>query len=250
MDSKLVFIIAHKYYRGYNSFLHRYISNIISFYKDALIIIVDNNSEFKNDIFSTIELNSNIILLDNNTDCKFEIGAYKVGIQYLLTNNLIEKYDYVVMTQDTFFLNRKYDFNNLVRGKIEAASIIGLNNDCEKKDVLIPVLQSINLYSEVEKAYLCWCNSLILSKNKIKDFFNYIKDIVITRRYESEASERYLGKILFELNNGINYAIDGNDENYNIEGVSYNCLTLPNYDNINKFFIKVCQQKNEGTVNR
>ena len=248
--NKIVFIIAHKYYRGYQSFLTQYITNINNFYQDALIIVVDNNSEYKNDIFSSIELTPNIILLDNNIDCKFEIGAYKVGIQYLVSNNLLEKYDYVVMTQDTFFINKKYDFNKLTKDKISAASIVGLKNDCLKEDVLVPILQGINLYSEVEKTYLCWCNSFILSVNKVKDFYNYIKNIVITRRHESEASERYLGKILFELNDHTNYAVDGNDENYYIDGVCYNCLTLPGIDNIDKFFIKICQQKNEGTVNK
>jgi len=248
--NKLVFIIAHKYFRGYQSFLKHYITNINTFYKNALIIVVDNNSEHKDDIFSTIESASNIILLDNDTVCKFEIGAYKVGIQYLITNNLLKKYDYVVLTQDTFFINKRYDFNNLAIDKIEAASLIGLKNDCLKEDVLVPVLQSINLYSEVEKTYLCWCNSFILSTNKVNDFYHYVKDITITRRHESEASERYLGKILFELNNHINYAIDGTDENYNIDGVNYNCFTLPGIENINKFFIKVCQQKNEGTINK
>src|SRR3972149_7218479 len=101
---KLVFIIAHKYFRGYESYLKLYITNIQNFYNDALILVVDNNSNFKDDIFNNIKSNINIIFLDNDIECKFELGAYQIGLKYLITNNLIDKYDYIVCTQDNFIL--------------------------------------------------------------------------------------------------------------------------------------------------
>jgi hypothetical protein len=72
--------------------------------------------------------------------------------------------------------------------------------------------------------------------------------IIIVNRHQSEASERYLGRILFELNNHRNFAIDGDDNNYVIDGVTHNCLSVNVFDDINKFFCKVCQQKNERTI--
>ena len=92
VDYKIVFIIAHRYTRGYESYLKYYINNILSFYKNPLIIAVDNNSKHKDDIFDDIKNIDNVILLDNYIKCKFELGAYQVGFRYLLDN----KYDNIV----------------------------------------------------------------------------------------------------------------------------------------------------------
>jgi len=245
---KLAFIIAHKYISGYPSYLKYYIDNINNFYTDSLIIVVDNNSLKLNEITEQFLNEKNIIFLTNNTDCKFEIGAYKVGINYMINNSLLNNYDYCVFTQDTYVLKNKYDFNNLKKENIEASSIIGWTNDLEKMDVCIPVLNKIGLLNRLNETNLCWCNSFIVSKNKVLDLYNLLYNIIIVNRHQSEGSERYLGRILFELNNHKNYAIDGNDNNYVIDGVTHNCLSVNVFDNINKFFCKTCQQKNERTI--
>ena len=41
---KLCFIITCKVYHNYISYLTLYVNNIINFYNDSLIILVDNNS--------------------------------------------------------------------------------------------------------------------------------------------------------------------------------------------------------------
>ena len=245
--TKLAFIIAHKYISGYPSYLKYYIDNINKFYINALIIVVDNNSTRLNEITEQFFNEKNIIFLTNNTDCKFEIGAYKVGINYLINNDLIENYDYYIFTQDTYVLKNKYDFNILKDNQVEAGAIIGWNNDLEKIDVCYPVLSSIGLLNRLNETNLCWCNSFVISKNKILGLYNLIYNITIVNRHQSEASERYLGRVLFELNNYKNFALDGDDNNYIIDGITHNCLSVNIFDNINKFFCKVCQQKNERT---
>ena len=73
--NKVIFIIAHKYFRGYESYIEYYINNIKKFYEKSLIIVVDNNSNYKDDIFDKLKIYDNVVLLDNDIKCKFEIGA-------------------------------------------------------------------------------------------------------------------------------------------------------------------------------
>jgi len=244
---KLVFIIAHKYFRGYESYLNYYVNNVLRFYPSALILIVDNNSNNKEEIFASINPSNNIKFLDNNIECKFELGAYQIGIEYLIKNNLISEYDFIICSQDTYVLKNKFDFNELNQSKIEAASIIGLTNDWAKWDVVAPTLDKLGLLSDLDGIDLCWCNSFIISKNKVLELYNLIKNIIITVRHQSEASERYLGKILYELNDHRNFAIDGNDNTYNVNGVVHDCHSIKINDDVDKYFCKIAQQKNERT---
>ena len=48
--NKLCFIISHKYYKSYKSFIKYYVDNIKKFYPNSFILIVDNNSENLEDI--------------------------------------------------------------------------------------------------------------------------------------------------------------------------------------------------------
>lgn len=247
---KVIFIIAHKYFRGYNSYLKYYIDNILKFYDDVLILVVDNNSEFKDDIFKTIEPKDNIVFLTNDIDCKFELGAYNVGFKYLMEKKELENFDYVFCTQDNYIIKKKYDIKILKDKNVKSAPLIGLTNDYEKADVAAPILQRLDMMNKLENSLLCWCNSFVLSADKVSQFYEYIKDIVIINRHESEASERYLGRLLIELNNDLNFTIDGSDNTFFVEGVGYDCHNINPYNEIDKYFCKMAQQKNERTINR
>jgi len=253
--NKPIFIIAHKYYRGYESYVEYYINNIKKFYKESLIIIVDNNSTYVEDIFSNLRKYDNVVLLENNIDCKFEIGAYRVGLKYIIDNNLLNKYSYVVLTQDTFVIKNKVDFNSLYEQNITACPINSYINDGMLQHISNNVLGSIGLLNNLDKITFCWCCSFIVSTTKIEQLLNYIKDIKITVRDESCAAERYLARILWELNEYKNNDIDGDIRylGYHWAGQpnpspKYDCHSVNIYDeNITSYFAKKAQQKTERT---
>ena len=203
-DYKLCFIISHKYYRQYESYIQYYVDNIQKYYKNSLTIIVDNNSMYINDIKEQLKDYTNVVILSNDSECKFEIGAYKVGIHYLIENNLVNEYDFCIFTQDNFILTNKYNFSLLKQDNVTACSI-GIGGNCYHNGLMNveesqSILKKLTLQNDVDKIGLCWCNSFILDNSKILEFMNILRDIVITIRRQSEYSERYLAAILFFLN--------------------------------------------------
>jgi hypothetical protein len=243
----ICFIIGCKYYRNYVTYIKYYVDNIIKYYSNYLIIIVDNESTYIDDLIQLFNfLNyKNIIILSNNIECKFEIGGYKLGILYLFKNNLIDKYDYYVFTQDNFVLKNKYDFNILNDNNIYACAINVFDDDLTiVNDVLVKyredqeiILKQINLFDNFNKTNtLTLCNSFILHKSRIIPYYNYIKDFIIKTKIEN-LYERILPSILYELNNHINFNIDGYYYNYD----NNNGIYLNNH--IFSYFEKRIQQK-------
>jgi hypothetical protein len=240
---KLVFIIAQKYYRNYPSYIEYYIDNIQTNYPKSLIIVVDNNSTHKDDVFSSLSDKDKVVLLDNNIDCKFEIGAYKVAMDYMITENIVDDYEYFIFTQDNFILKNKFDFNILKFNNVTACPLVSLPNDWEYWYVCEPILNMLGLNSHIHETRLCWCSSFILEKNNIEKMLDFFKNITIVNRVGSMASERYLGRLLWELNDRKHFDIDGD-----VNNLSYYCHTVDAYSNINNFFCKISQQKNENTL--
>ena len=244
---KIAFIISHRYYRNYKSYIQYYVNNIQRCYSNSFIIIVDNNSTYINDIKLQLENYKNLVILSNNTECKFEIGAYKVGINYLIDNNLIEQYDFYTFTQDNFILKNKYDFNNLYINNITACTVNSWIRApmCSffQRNETKYILHKLNLENSIDKLSLCWCNTFILHKSKIIDFLNITKEIIITKRVESECSERYLSGILYRLNNDKIYDIDGDIDKLNYDYWKVDSIN----DIVNHYFVKKVQRKNENT---
>lgn len=117
------FVITLKYVRGYNSYIKIYIDNIQKFYENSFIIIVDNNSIYLKDIEIIFMNYKNIIIITNNSDKKFELGGHLFGLNWIIENNYTN-FDYYIFTQDTFYINSKYDFNKLKYLNIQACSIV------------------------------------------------------------------------------------------------------------------------------
>jgi hypothetical protein len=252
-DYKVCFIISNKYILGYPNFLKHYIDNVIEFYGNSLILVVDNNSNNINDLVLQFKSYDNVTIIQNTDICKFEIGAYKFGIKYLIEQNLIEKYDYYACTQDNYFLQNNFDFRLLDKNNVNGAVLFGNDidwhsgphphqtiDDRNKELIRFGITDSQILNNNL----FCWCSSFIINKHKIFNFYEIIKNIQITNRWGSILSEKYLGGILYFLNNGIHYAVDPHlDLPYNNRNV-----TLTNCNDIKSvYFVKCAQDKTETT---
>ena len=239
---KLLFIIAHKYFRGYPSFLRYYIDSVNSLYPESTIVVVDNNSKYKADIFDKLQSYSNVVLLDNNREGKFEIGAYTQGLEYVIDNNLVTDYDYVLFTQDNFIPKNRIDFSALAGKGVLACPINSHRPDGGFPEIVRSVLERIGLYNHMDDITFCWCSSFVVSSTKIIQLYEYFQKIVITVRSESEAGERYLARILYELNEHRNASIDGD-----IMSLPYDCWKVNLLEPTSTYFAKRVQQKTEKT---
>jgi hypothetical protein len=237
INRRLCFVIAHKYFKGYESCIKQYVETIVDSYPDARVLIVDNNSGYLNEVFQDIDWCDGVTWIDNKKPGKFEIGAYYAA----MCHEDLSQYGYVVFSQDNFILKKRYDFEHLLENKIKAASLVSWTNDWAKMDICSPILDMLQLSAD-PSARLCWCHSFIVSGDMIPRLQEIFSKIDITTRHQSEASERYLGQILFDMNEGVNHDIDGD-----IDQLSYQCMHVTSNTDVREYFCKMCQQKNENT---
>lgn len=246
--NKVCFIIAHKYFRGYESYLSYYLGNIQKLYPDALTIVVDNNSTYVEDIFGPLRNLKNVVFLIN-TGSGFELGAYREGLKYVINNNLVNEYSYFILAQDTFILKNYFDFNQLIEKQVYALPInsMWLGGDSYARDIGNKVLTDIGLSTDNwSRANFCWCSSFIVANHKINQLSGYLNNIVQTVRHESEAAERYLGVILWELNDRKETIdIDGGCKDLHLR--FYDCWNKNVYAPVSSIFRKHVQQKTQDT---
>lgn len=244
--NKPCFIIAHKYYRGYQSYLSHYLDNINDLYPDATIIVVDNNSKYIEDIVPVVESHSNVHAIINASPSKFEVGAYSVGIQYAKENNIIENHSYFVFTQDNFILKNKFDFGELVIKDTKALPINSFYQDGEGGVWREKVLNDLQMNDNMDKVNFCWCSSFILRNDKVEQMHEWLKKIKCTIRMESCAAERYLARLLWELNDRIDCGdIDGDIRT--LPQRHYDTWKVDPLKPATSYFVKKVQQKNERT---
>lgn len=251
---RFCFLIAHKYYRGYESYITKYINNINLYHPGSQIVIIDNNSKYLSDISDLIS-DTKIKILSNESESKFEIGAYSFGINWLIENNLSD-FDYYFFTQDNFILNKKINIEILKDNNIKASTIYSYYQDNNFNDISYPILSNLNLLNEMENVTFCWCNSFLIRKDKISELYKYISNIRVQNRVESMASERYMARILYELNDKKNFNIDGDirvvvgGNGYDDSITKYNPTNVKITDKIDVHFLKISQSKTEKTEDR
>jgi hypothetical protein len=258
MNYKCCFVIAQKYYRNYKSYIKYYVDNIQNFYPDSFILIVDNNSRYLEDVTNLLKNYNNLKIIINNIECKFEIGAYNEAIRYIKKENLLNNFEYFIFSQDTFVLKNKFDIQKeLVDKNIFACSFNCFENDknilnyqhniLKEDPICINILKKINCLDKIEECNIAWCSSFILHKSKIYDYYDIVKDEIITERFNgSIQSERYLSAICYYLNNNNYVSLCGNAINPNTLG--YDCWKVDiENDKLDNFFVKKVQQKNEKT---
>ena len=249
MDKPLCFVIAHRYYRMYPSYIQYYVDNIQKYYENALTIIVDNNSSYLTDIIEKFVNYKDVVILINNTECKFELGAYNEGIRYLIQTNIYDNYSFVIFSQDTFVLKNKFDFQALTDKQTLAGVFVGSNcgQHFDYGFDTHPTVQHFWNTLEMNKYYpfphrsFCWCCSFFLHSSKIAEFLNLTQHIVIKVRNDSCALERYLWMIMYRLNNNVLENIDGLLEEIHLK---YHCHNVDIINGtIESYFVKHTQQK-------
>lgn len=239
---KLCFIISCKVYENYKSYLTFYVKNIKAFYPNAFIILVDNNSTYK-EYFNFFKNTDGITMLENTSECKFELGAYKFATKYIIDNKLT--FDYYICVQDTFVLVNKFDFNTLIKDNISACPIATFSH-FRSGDIGNDVLQKLNIFDPNETFLCCWASSWICNHDNLIKIYELLANIIIIDRKGSTENERYMGKILKMLNSNKEYSIEGNETNrYDCHLIDPRCEEAKHYNN---YFIKSAQQKNENTV--
>lgn len=210
MDNySVVFVIAHKYHPDFPSYIQYYADNIQKLYSNSLILIVDNSSKHIDVIKEKLSNYNNLIIIENTDECRYELGAYKFGIKYLINNNLIDKYDYFMFTQDTFVLKYKYNFDDLKTNNIHASTVYYQTYGDLAQDIYEQTLKDINLYDTINKSTFCCCCSFVLQKYKVEEFLNITKNIIVKTKNDAFATERYLSNILYHLNDNRNSDIQG-----------------------------------------
>lgn len=233
-EYSICFVITLKYVRGYDSYIKIYVDNIQHFYKNSFIIIIDNNSTYINDIKIVLKNYKNLMILTNTSDSKFEVGGYSFGLKWLIENNITDKYDYYVFTQDNLILKKKYDFNKLQFFNIYACSILEHREDFEidHPNEKRHILQQYNI--SCRNTNICWGSNFVIHKNKIHDlYYKYIKNTSLKTKDDSCIFERIMGFFIKELE----------QKNFNIEGflADRKC-----YHSNFKYFKKIHQSKNEN----
>lgn len=257
-DTRVCFIIACKVYRNYKSFLSTYINNINSFYSNALILLIDNNSKYAKEFYKQFETIQNVVVLENTSESKFEVGAYNFGIQYIIDNNL--SFDYFVCSQDTMVLVNNFDFNILKESNTKACPIYLLKHKYIGQ-YGYDLLKHLNLYEENEEYFCCWCIGFVVDNESLLKLNNLTKNITTKNRSKVENFERIidnkvyayttefeasLGKILYTLNDNKYNSVEGD-----ADLMRYNCHEVqPDSEDAKRtghFFVKLAQNKTENT---
>jgi len=236
----ILFIIALKYFRNYDTFIKYYVDNIQKFYPDSFILIIDNNSNYIADIHTMFNGYDNVKIITNTSTKKMDIGAYLFGIDYLVENNLVNTYDFVVFSQDTYVLKNKYDFNIFIENNITAAAVhsFPVGPGMLSKEMV----DNLQLTHVLDKITLCWCNTFILHKSKILELRKMLSPIVIFDKSTTHYAERFLSGMLYILNNNSNFALDYTDQCTYLRKV-----TNPETCTENRYFIKILQNKDDRT---
>ena len=89
----------------------------------------------------------------------------------------------------------------------------------------------------------------MVASHKVRQLYEYLKQIVVKYRWESCGGERYLARILWELNDHRDCGdIDGSASDLAIR--HYDTWNVDMYAPATSYFVKEVQQKNENTVDQ
>jgi hypothetical protein len=129
-----------------------------------------------------------------------------------------------------------------------------MNEEYIKNSFHVPfvmkILMDIGVSTELEKITFCPSNSFVLHQSKIGELYSITQNIITTTKEESNHTERILAGILYKLNGGRNFNIDGfiKSDLDITEEYPYNPWTVNvKYYKTNKYFVKRIYNKSENT---
>lgn len=245
---KYCFVIAHRHVVGYESYLQFYIYHIEKYHSGSCIIVVDNNSASPLGNEDYIRDNKRVVFLTNLSNCKFEIGAYLTGIDFLVSRAMLPLFDVIFFTQDNFVLKNKINHKRLCRDQFVAATICTFDF-WDIDDVTKKMFHDLKLSFDRSKVHFgCWCSSFLIRANLVEVLRSRLGRLTLTTRAQSQAGERALGQLLsqlsIELANKPLDALDGRTTDLPYNPFSIDLIL----DSVPTTFGKRLQQKTEVTV--
>ena len=208
-NDKLCFILANNYMKTSIPIIQQQLDTIRNWYANSFIIISINDADNLDEIYKTFMNYTNLIILSNTSDHKYELGAFYIAINWLIdTNNLVFK-NYIFM-QNNLVLQHKYNFDVLQKYDIKCCRFfphfenINCISYAEKHNrhlyKNIPdILKTLNIKNEANMINICCNFNCIINDENILKFYEYIKLCKITNKYDYEVYERVMGYILDEI---------------------------------------------------
>ena len=98
-----------------------------------------------------------------------KLGLTSMGYVFT-TNSAINKFDYIIFSQDTFVANQRFDLISKDQ-QYSNAPFNHLSGWCDMKDdaIVHRVLSKFDLYDAYDGVNftLCWCNSFVLDSKRV-----------------------------------------------------------------------------------
>ena len=203
VNNSLCFVISNNTYISRDKnlvYIKKYVDNIQRIYNNSFIIICNNettDSEHLSNVKNMLLDYKNIVILNNDTNYKCQIGNYAFSIKWLFDNNMLN-HSYYVFTESKFILEKSFDFN-ILQNKDLKVSRFFLWFESMNNENINNILQTIDIHNKKVLINLCeYCN-FIIRNDSVNKLYDYIQKCLSKIPYEKKLYEILFGCILDEI---------------------------------------------------